>query len=245
MQSFISWCNELVKITDLMWPWENVTLRGLITFYVCALTGNVDISHFHVLSVFCDVIHTVIKRRWWPFGPSYLHHINTRKFRTFFSNFQRSGHVLGKKTKKKHQPHNTPWQDPPPSTTLCVPLTSTLVLILPTSEGWQAESTSWCILIQRPTGLELRTLGSQAATRTTKPTPGFFLYPSISITSRFLSNSNLNPSTVSVTNSFPGRPFHALTTLWVKDPYLTTFLTRLFFTLKQCPWCDHCVYSAE
>ena len=53
-----------------------------------------------------------------------------------------------------------------------VPLTSTLVLIFPTLEGWQAESTSWCILIQRPTGLELRTLGSQAATITTKPTPG-------------------------------------------------------------------------
>ena len=51
-------------------------------------------------------------------------------------------------------------------------LTSTLLLILPTSEGWQAESTSWCILIQRPTGLELRTLGSQATTLTTKPTPG-------------------------------------------------------------------------
>ena len=28
------------------------------------------------------------------------------------------------------------------------------------------------VLIQRPTGLELRTLGSQAATLTTKPTPG-------------------------------------------------------------------------
>ena len=28
------------------------------------------------------------------------------------------------------------------------------------------------VLIQRPTGIELRTLGSQAATRTTEPTPG-------------------------------------------------------------------------
>ena len=138
----------------------------------------------------------------------------------FFPTSRGVGMSWVKKNKKKHQPHNTPWQDPPPSTTLCrhahnhpsmlklakrpaniplplslsiecslwllvaslvgmrlcrwcsVPLTSTLVLILPTSEGWQAESTSWCILIQRPTGLELRTLGSQAATLTTKPTPG-------------------------------------------------------------------------
>ena len=29
------------------------------------------------------------------------------------------------------------------------------------------------VLIQRPTGLELRTRGSQAATLTTEPTPGF------------------------------------------------------------------------
>ena len=31
------------------------------------------------------------------------------------------------------------------------------------------------VLIQRPTGLELRTLGSQVATRTTEPTPGYVL----------------------------------------------------------------------
>ena len=31
------------------------------------------------------------------------------------------------------------------------------------------------VLIQRPTGLELRTLGSQATTLTTEPTPGWYL----------------------------------------------------------------------
>ena len=38
-------------------------------------------------------------------------------------------------------------------------------------------------------------------------------YLSISITSRYRSNSNLNLSTVSAASSFPERPFHALTTL--------------------------------
>ena len=31
-----------------------------------------------------------------------------------------------------------------------------------------------CVLIQRPTGLKLRALGSQAATLTTEPTPGLY-----------------------------------------------------------------------
>ena len=42
-------------------------------------------------------------------------------------------------------------------------------------------------------------------------------YPSISITFRCPSNSNFNLSTVSAATTFPGRPFHALTTLWMKD----------------------------
>ena len=39
------------------------------------------------------------------------------------------------------------------------------------------------VLIQRPTGLELRTLGSQAATLTTEPTPG--LMPTPGLNTRF------------------------------------------------------------
>ena len=61
------------------------------------------------------------------------------------------------------------------------------------------------------------------------------LYPSISITSRYLFNYNLNLSTFSAATNFPGRPFHALTTLRVKVPYLTTILTPLFFTLRLWP----------
>ena len=57
-------------------------------------------------------------------------------------------------------------------------------------------------------------------------------YTSISITTRYLSNSNLNLSSVSAATTFPRRPFHALTTLWVKVPFITTVLTLFFFTLS-------------
>ena len=50
---------------------------------------------------------------------------------------------------------------------------SKLGLILPTSEGWQAESTPPGINSNGPAGFELRTRGSQAATLTTEPTPGW------------------------------------------------------------------------
>ena len=53
------------------------------------------------------------------------------------------------------------------------PITSALVLILPTSErmtGWVKS----LVLIQQSTGLELRSLGSQATTLIARPTPGNF-----------------------------------------------------------------------
>ena len=58
--------------------------------------------------------------------------------------------------------------------------------------------------------------------------------PPISRTSRHLSVSNLNLSTVSAATTFKGKPFHALSTLWVKVPNLTTVFT-LFFTLRLWP----------
>ena len=55
------------------------------------------------------------------------------------------------------------------------------------------------------------------------------------------SNSNLNSSTVSAATTFPGRTFHALTTLQVKDPFLP------YYSLNSSAVAPSCItiYSAE
>ena len=69
-------------------------------------------------------------------------------------------------------------------------------------------------------------------------------YPSISITSRYLSNSNINLFTVPAATTFPGRPFHALTTLSESPLPYYRLNSPLLYSQAMAPG-PITVYSAE
>ena len=152
-----------------------------------------------------------MRHRWRPFSPSCLHHINTtlihqhkiqrRKCKIYYHLFFNGVFV-------------------------CIYLFLLLILLFFSSSGEGAFNLQWAWLKthtqHQPHNTPWRDPHQQHSVHmhtTTHQCSSYLkvlstsLYPSISITSRYLSNCNLNLSTVSAATTFPGRPFHALTTL--------------------------------